>query len=82
MQTMCTEGIYVYRTLDKERGMLLSAGVCMRVPFSRVAIKKPVEPLEPTDMVDFAGVSNSATDVYVSYLLVRFYKVNMMKQDS
>ena len=37
--------------------MLLQAGVCMRVPFNRVTVKRAVESTEPNDMLDFAGVS-------------------------
>lgn len=35
----------------------LSAGVCMRVPFSRVVIKTPMERKRTSSNVDFAGVS-------------------------
>ena len=35
----------------------LSAGVCMRVPFSRVLIKTPIERKRTSSNVDFAGVS-------------------------
>ena len=38
------------------QGVLLSAGVCMKVPFNRVRISKPSN-METTDMIDLAGVS-------------------------
>ena len=38
-------------------GTLLEAGVCMRVPFSRVTIKQPPKRLEKTEEVDIAGVN-------------------------
>ena len=41
---------------DNRRGTLLAAGVCMRVPFSRVTIKEPAKSLEETEEVDIAGV--------------------------
>lgn len=41
-----------------ELGMLLSAGVCMKVPFSRVTIKRPVDQ-ENIEGVDFAGESRA-----------------------
>lgn len=37
-------------------GSLLEAGVCMRVPFSRVTIKQPKKLQEKTEEVDIAGV--------------------------
>ena len=37
-------------------GTLLEAGVCMRVPFSRVTIKQPPKIQEKTEEVDIAGV--------------------------
>lgn len=38
--------------------MLLKDGVCLRVPFNRVTIKKSKESSQPNDMLDFAGVSS------------------------
>lgn len=38
-------------------GTLLEAGVCMRVPFSRVTIKQPPKMPEKTEEVDIAGVN-------------------------
>ena len=43
-------------TEDSAMGTLLEAGVCMRVPFSRVTIKQPPKVQEKTDEVDIAGV--------------------------
>ena len=40
-----------------ESNVLLHAGVCLKVPFNRVTIKKSKEPAESHEMVDFAGVS-------------------------
>ena len=40
-----------------ESDVLLKEGVCLRVPFNRVTIKKSQEPVQPSDMLDFAGVS-------------------------
>ena len=45
---------------EEDRGVLLSAGVCMRVPFSRVSVKQPAKTTKTASMdhhVDFAGVS-------------------------
>ena len=44
---------------EEDRGVLLSAGVCMRVPFSRVSVKQPAKTARTASMdhhVDFAGV--------------------------
>ena len=42
-------------SMETERGVLLSAGICMRVPFSRVYIKQTSDLTK--DYTDFAGVS-------------------------
>lgn len=54
-----------------ELGMLLSAGVCMKVPFSRVTIKRPVDQ-ENMEGVDFAGVSfpRHSCPMHVAHLTV------------
>ena len=45
--------------IENERGTLLSAGVCLRVPFSRVTVTqhKKMADSDGKDIVDFAGVS-------------------------
>ena len=49
----------------KDENVLLHAGVCLRVPFDRVTVKKTVgKPLEPHEMVDFAGVSRILDSIY------------------
>ena len=49
---------------EAERGILLEAGVCMRVPFSRVRISHPKKSSipNPQDHIDFAGVSIRISD--------------------
>ena len=48
--------LYNCSSEDRAMGTLLEAGVCMRVPFSRVTIKQPPKMLEKTEEVDIAGV--------------------------
>jgi len=45
-------------SIEKEKGTLLSAGVCLRVPFSRVSITQPKKMADSDgrEDVDFAGV--------------------------
>lgn len=65
--------IKLHRSMTKERsGILLQAGVCMRVPFNRVTITKSTENAEPNDMLDFAGVSflSAYCDVSLSLLFM------------
>ena len=38
-------------------GVLLEAGVCMRVPFNRVKIAEAEMASDPNEMIDFVGVS-------------------------
>lgn len=51
----------IYSSEQSGKGTLLAAGVCMRVPFSRVTIKQPPKSLEKTEEVDIAGVSSGAS---------------------
>ena len=42
--------------MTESKHTLMTAGVCMRVPFNRVSIVKMKKAPEPNEMVDFAGV--------------------------
>ena len=49
---------------EREKGTLLAAGVCIRVPFSRVTIKQPPKLPEKTEEVDIAGVCVSPSTAH------------------
>jgi hypothetical protein len=50
--------------------VLLHAGVCLKVPFNRVTVKKSKEPAEAHEMVDFAGVSGAHLLLFCLDLLI------------
>lgn len=66
--------------IAEQSGVLLQAGVCMRVPFNRVTIKKSAESTEPNDMLDFAGVSlDSRHDVYSGHVVCQHFHRSAMR---
>ncbi len=55
---MCSNSTSFSNRTVGDVDVLLNDGVCLKVPFNRVTIKKSKESSQPNDMLDFAGVSD------------------------